>query len=151
MIYKRKGFILSLFLILAIQVLLYVNNTQKTSFRYFTWKIDEINIGKLITVSFVSGLLISTILKKTTYVYDKDNLNYDYDEKDNDSNNIFNQEEIKSTETFPPQRDIRDPQPTISVNYRVVKNSRRNNQIIEDDLPNYQKNKDDWSNDQSDW
>ena len=51
---------------------------------------------------------------------------------------------------MPPQRDIRDSQPTISVNYRVVKN-------MEDKLkrdPNYSNspnNEDDWDNDDIDW
>ena len=34
-----------------------------------------------------------------------------------------NQENMKSNIEMPPQRDIRDAQPTISVNYRVVKNT----------------------------
>ncbi len=51
---------------------------------------------------------------------------------------------------MPPQRDIRDAQPTISVNYRVVKNTEENN--FKKDL-NYSNpdNKDDWDNVDNDW
>ena len=34
---------------------------------------------------------------------------------------------MESNFEMPPQRDIRDAQPTISVNYRVVKNMEDNN------------------------
>ena len=51
---------------------------------------------------------------------------------------------------MPPQRDIRETQPTISVNYRVVKNMNDNN--FKKDL-NYsnQDNEDDWDNADNDW
>ena len=40
---------------------------------------------------------------------------------------LQNEEDMKSNIEMPPQRDIRDAQPTISVNYRVVKNIEENN------------------------
>ena len=46
-------------------------------------------------------------------------------------------EDMKSNVEMPPQRDIRDAQPTISVNYRVIKNTEDNN--LERDQ-NYSKN-----------
>ena len=51
---------------------------------------------------------------------------------------------------MPPQRDIRETQPTISVNYRVVKNMNKNN--LEKDI-NYSNSddKDDWDNAENDW
>ena len=48
--YKKKIFISSIFFILIIQILLLINNKQKTSFRYFIWKVDEVSIGRLICV-----------------------------------------------------------------------------------------------------
>ena len=38
-----------------------------------------------------------------------------------------NEEEMEPNVEMPPQRDIRETQPTISVNYRVVKNMNDNN------------------------
>ena len=67
--FKKKYLFLSLFLIIIIQTLLYTNNNQKTSFRYFKWTIQEVSIGKLISISFFSGLFISTLLNTTTVSY----------------------------------------------------------------------------------
>ena len=52
---------------------------------------------------------------------------------------------------MPPQRDIRDTQPTISVNYRVVKNTEENNFKGVGDYSNSTDNKDDWDYDDNDW
>ena len=51
---------------------------------------------------------------------------------------------------MPPQRDIRETQPTISVNYRVVKNMDDNNFKKDQNYSNPD-NKDDWDNDDNDW
>ena len=64
------------------------------------------------------------------------------------SNN--NEEEMESNVEMPPQRDIRETQPTISVNYRVVKNMNDNN-FKKDQSYSNQDIKDDWDNDDNDW
>ena len=51
---------------------------------------------------------------------------------------------------MPPQRDIRETQPTISVNYRVVKNTNDNNLKKEQSYSN-QDSIDDWDNADNDW
>ena len=48
---------------------------------------------------------------------------------------------------MPPQRDIRETQPTISVNYRVVKNM--NDKNLKKDLN--LDDQDDWDNADNDW
>ena len=63
--FKKKYLLLTLFLIIIFQTLLYSNNNQKTSFRYFKWTLQEVSIGKLISISFFSGLFISTLLNTT--------------------------------------------------------------------------------------
>ena len=60
------------------------------------------------------------------------------------------QEYIESKMEMPPQRDIRDTQPTISVNYRVVKNMNDNN-FKKDQSYSNQDIKDDWDNADNDW
>ena len=65
MILKRKSLIITVILIITIQVLLYLNNNQKTSFRYFIWNIQEVKLGKLISISFFSGLIMSLILNNS--------------------------------------------------------------------------------------
>jgi len=57
---------------------------------------------------------------------------------------------MESNVEMPPQRDIRETQPTISVNYRVVKNMDDNN-LKKDRNYSNQDNKDDWDNADNDW
>ena len=145
---KKKYLLLTLFLVIIFQILLYTNNNQKTSFRYFKWTLQEVSIGKLISISFFSGLFISTLLSTTITSTSFIKKTFENVEDDFVSNN--NEEDVEPNVEIPPQRDIRETQPTISVNYRVVKNMNDNN--LKKDL-NYSNpdNKDDWDNDDNDW
>ena len=147
MILKNKFKLLTLFLIVILQVLLYTNNNQKSSFRYFKWTIQEVKIGKLISISFFSGLIMSTLLNVTITSSRKNN--FEYIEENYDPTN--NEEEIKSNIDIPPQRDIRDTQPTISVNYRVVKNMEDKNLNRNQNYSNSPVNNDDWQDEEDDW
>ena len=147
MTFKKKFFLLTLFLIIIFQTLLYTNNNQKTSFKYFKWTIEEISIGKLISISFCSGLFISTILN-TTITSLKKNTFENIDENYEPENN---EEDITRNIDMPPQRDIRDAQPTISVNYRVVKNIEENNLKRDQNFSNSSDNIDDWNTENIDW
>ncbi len=127
--------------------MLFINNNHKTSFRYFKWTVREVSIGKLISISFFSGLFISTLLNTTIISYKKNNFN----KVEENNEPLDNTEDIKSNVEMPPQRDIRDAQPTISVNYRVVKNTEENNLRRDQNYSNIPYNKDDWDNDNNDW
>ena len=146
MTFKKKFLLLTFFLIIIFQTLLYTNNTQKTSFKYFKWTLQEVSIGKLISISFFSGLFLTTLLNTTVTSFKKNTL----ENPEEIFKPLNNDEDIKSNIEMPPQRDIRDAQPTISVNYRVVKNMNDNN--FKKDL-NYSNpdNKDDWDNADNDW
>ena len=146
--FKKKYLVLSLFLIIIFQILLYTNNNQKTSFRYFKWTVQEVSIGKLISISFFSGLFVSTLFNTTITSTSFRKKTFENVEDDFVPNN--NEEEMEPNVEIPPQRDVRETQPTISVNYRVVKNINDNN--LKKDL-NYSNpdNKDDWDNADNDW
>ena len=145
--FKKKFLLLTLFLIIIFQTLLYTSNTQKTSFRLFKWTFQEVNIGKLLSISFFSGLFISTFLNTTVNNFKKNN-----SENIEDSYEPPNfEEENKSNIEMPPQRDIRDAQPTISVNYRVVKNTEENYSKRDQNYSKSPDNLDDWVNDDNDW
>jgi len=148
MFFKKKFLLLSLFLIIILQTLLYFNNNQKTSFRYFKWTVQEVSIGKLISISFFSGLFISTILATTTKTtrHNKNTI----ESKENYESFDY-EEDIKSNMDIPPQRNIRETQPTISVNYRVVKNTEENNFKRDQNYSNTFNNEDDWNNGYNDW
>ena len=144
--HKKKYLLLTLFLVIIFHILLYTNNNQKTSFRYFKWSLQEVSIGKLISVSFFSGLFISTLLN-STYSSFKKNIFENVEDKFVSQNY---EEDIESNMEMPPQRDIRDSQPTISVNYRVVKNMDNNLKKEQ----NYSKSTDDydgWENEDLEW
>ena len=147
MIFKKKYILITIFIII-LQILLYTNNNQKTSFRYFKWTLQEISIGKLISISFFSGLFVSTLLnttitstsfRKKTLENEEDDFGSQYDEKD-----------LEPNVEMPPQRDIRETQPTISVNYRVVKNMNDNNFKEDRNYSNFD-DEDDWDNTDNDW
>ena len=145
--FKKKYLLLTLFIIIIIQILLYINNNQKTSFRYFKWTLQEVSIGKLISISFFSGLFVSTLLNTTITSTSFRKKTFENVEDDFVSNN---EEEMEPNVEMPPQRDIRETQPTISVNYRVVKNMNDNNFKKDNNYSN-QDIKDDWDSTDNDW
>ncbi len=149
--YKNRGFLITFILIIIIQALIYINNTQKTSFRYFIWNIQEIKIGKLIVISFFSGILISNILKSNINLNAVINGKKDYVDKNQDHEDLINEEDEITDVEPPPQRDIRDTQPTISVNYRVIKNAGDNYSNYDENISNDSKYQDDWNIDDSEW
>ena len=147
MIFKKKLLLLTIFLIIIFQSFLYLDNKQKTSFRYFKWTVQEVSIGKLISISFFSGLIISTLLNTTVTSLKKNTLE-NIEENDETLNN---DEDMKSNIEMPPQRDIRETQPTISVNYRVIKNTEKNNLRRDQNYSSSPNNGDDWDNNDNDW
>ena len=63
-----------------------------------------------------------------------------------------NAEINESINDRPPERDIRDSQPTISVNYRVIKqNNTEFNDVDEGFMDNKYQNYDDWEESESNW
>ena len=147
MIFKRKYLLLYILLIIIFQILLYTNNKQSTSFKYLKWSFQEVSLGKLMSISFYSGLFVSTILNNIVINYKNntlENLEENY-EPPNDK------EDIKTNVKMPPQRDVRDNQPTISVNYRVVKNMEENNFKSNQNSSNNPDERDDWDNSDNGW
>tara|TARA_B100000401_G_C52744290_1_gene689957 strand:+ start:474 stop:926 length:453 start_codon:yes stop_codon:yes gene_type:complete len=147
---KRRILLIVIFFISLIQVLLVINNSQKTSFKYFIWNIQEVKIGNLIGISFVTGLMISFILNKTI-ILKEENFYLKNDDKNNKDLEEFKSEENNNSKfEMPPQRDVRDPQPTISVNYRVIKNTEDNYYEYDKNSSN-KKSQDDWDINDADW
>ena len=147
MIFKKKFLLLILFLIIIFQTILYTNNNQKTSFRYFKWTFQEVSIGKLISISFFSGLFISTLMNTTIIRTSSRKNTFENVEDDFVSQNNA---DMDPKVEMPPQRDIRETQPTISVNYRVVKNI-NDNDFKKDRNYSNPDNNDDWDNADDDW
>ena len=147
MIFKKKYLLLTFFLIIIFQILLYTNNKQRVSLRYLKWTVQEVSIGKLISISFFSGLFISAFLNTTITEYKKNT----FENAEENYEPLNNEKDIKSNVKMPPQRDIRDSQPTISVNYRVVQNGEENYSKSDQNFSDKSINKNDWVNDDNDW
>ena len=147
MIFKKKLLLLTIFLIIIFQSFLYLDNKQKTSFRYLKWTVQEVSIGKLISISFFSGLIISTLLNTTVTSFKKNT----FENIEENDETLNNNENMESNIEMPPQRDIRETQPTISVNYRVIKNMEENNLRRDQNYSNSPDKADDWDNNYNDW
>ena len=149
---QKKNLILIIFLIVCIQILLLINNKDKTSFRYFIWNIQNVTIGRLIFFSFVSGLFISSLLNKTICNDIKNKTIFESDDKRIDDNDYsVKREENDEQFDIAPERDLREPQPTISVNYRVIKNNGENELKDRNQKINNSQYDDDWNNNEPEW
>ena len=149
--YKKKIIILSIFLIIIIQILLLINNRQKTSFRYFIWNIENVSIGRLISISFISGVLMSALLNKNQNKNVTSQSNEEDDNANNENDYSINSEENNESYEIPPERDLRETQPTISVNYRVIKNNREKELKDKNKISKESKYQDDWKNNDTEW
>ena len=149
---NKKNLILIIFLIVSIQILLFINNKQKTSFKYFIWNIQDVTIGRLILISFVSGLFMSSLLNKTLSNNFTTKSIFEGDDKKTDDNDFSDgNEENEEPFEVTPERDLREPQPTISVNYRVIKNNSKNELKDRNQTINNSQYEDDWINNESEW
>ena len=147
MIFKKKYLLLTFFLIIIFQILLYTNNKERVSLRYLKWTVQDVSIGKLISISFFSGLFISAFLNTTITGYKKNT----FENAEENYEPLNDVEDMKSKVKMPPQRDIRDSQPTISVNYRVVQNGEENYSKSDQNFSDNPESKNDWINDDNDW
>ena len=140
------------FSILTLSIL-NIKNPEKTKFYLFTSKLEEISLGNLITITFISGFSFSSVLSLISKNNSQELLKDDFinDEE------IFKTDENDSSQELdsnrPPERDVRESQPTISVNYRFVdqnKNSYRSKNTKET-INNLNNNDNDWENFDNEW
>ena len=153
MINIKKNLILFFLITISLfLVIINIKNPIKTKFYLFTSQTEKITLGNLITFAFISGYTCSsflTFISSKNYIDNKNNLNNEEDF------NVF--KEDSSNKEFkldrPPERDVRDSQPTISVNYRYVDSdndsySSKNPQKRDKNIDN---SNNDWLDTQNDW
>ena len=148
---KIKSLIFIAFLIVSIQILLLINNRQKTSFRYFIWNIQEVTIGRLIFISFISGLFMSSIITTPSNNVITKTIFEINDKRTDDNDFSVNRDDDDELFDIAPERDLREPKPTISVNYRVIKNNGENELKDSNQAINNSQYDDDWNNNGSEW
>ena len=147
---NKKLIVSFVFFSIFILSILNIKNPEKTKFYLFTSKTEEISLGNLITITFIAGFSFSSVLslisKNNSQELLENNLT-DYEEIDNyDENNLS--QDLNSNP--PPERDVRDSQPTISVNYRFV--DQDNNSYSSKKTTNNPNNEDnDWVNYDNEW
>ena len=147
---NKKFIAFFIFLSIFILSILNIKNPEKTKFYLFTFKTEEISLGNLITLTFVSGFSFSSVLSLISKNNSQESLENNftnYEESDISDENNFSQE---TNLNRPPERDIRESQPTISVNYRYV--DQDNNSYSSKGTINNLNNEDkDWENYDNEW
>ena len=143
---KNKLIVFFIFISILILASITIRNQIKTNFYLLTAK-KELALGNLIAITFISGFIFSSTLT----LINKNNL-----EKSSD-NDLINENEFDKyidkniTDEFqpdrPPERDVRESQPTISVNYRFVDQESDSYNIKK----NQTTNNNDWLNNDNDW
>ena len=145
-----KKNLIGFFIFLSILSLWIINikNTEKTKFYLFTSKTEQISLGNLITVAFISGFTFSSLLtlisKNNSEESLEDNFIDDDDEIETTDENKFSP---KVEFNRPPERDVRESQPTISVKYRFVdqdNNSYESKNNINNEDNDWLKYEDEW-------
>ena len=150
---KRKLIVFFIFFSILILSIINIKNSEKTKFYLFTSKLEEISLGNLITLTFISGFTFSSLLtlisKNNSQELLEDNLIND-EEMDKINKNDFSQE-FESNR--PPERDIRESQPTISVNYRFVdqNNNSYNSKNTGKKINNQNYDENDWEIYDNEW
>ena len=147
---NKKLIVSFIFIFIFILSILNIKNPEKTKFYLFTSKTEEISLGNLITITFIAGFSFSSVLSlisknNSQELLENNFTNYEEIDK-SDENNIS--QDLNSNP--PPERDVRDSQPTISVNYRFVdqdNNSYSSKKTT--DNPNNEDN--DWVNYDNEW
>ena len=147
---NKKLIVFFIFFSIFILSILNIKNTEKTKFYLFTSKTEEISLGNLITMTFIAGFsfssVLSLIVKNNSHELLENNY-ANYEDIDKSDENNFSQD-LNSNR--PPERDVRESQPTISVNYRFV--DQDNNSYSSQKTTNNSNNEDnDWVNYDNEW
>tara|TARA_B100000212_G_scaffold308891_1_gene258933 strand:- start:133 stop:612 length:480 start_codon:yes stop_codon:yes gene_type:complete len=159
MIFKfKKNFIILFFLLTTITLsIINLKNTSKTHLYFLNFKTEKLTLGSFITLSFLTGLTSSFTFSYITTINNENKIfndeKFDINSENLQDDFVENNSEINEPlNERPPERDIRDSQPTISVNYRIIKqNEVEVNDIDEGYKDNRYKNNDDWEEIESNW
>ncbi len=128
--------------LIAVLCVSILNHSKTSQIRILTWKSPSISIGMLMTLSSSSGFiiassagLISTARRQSLSgkVYLETDEYEDSNPIDQHNNSSYNEnyEDNFYTSDISPERSLKDPAPTISVPFRVIK-SRTINRSIDD-------------------
>tara|TARA_Y100001968_G_scaffold333744_1_gene398973 strand:+ start:20108 stop:20578 length:471 start_codon:yes stop_codon:yes gene_type:complete len=153
--FQKNLFIIYVIINVIIISFININNNKKININFFTWQSNNISLGNLISYSYLAGIsfnsLLILLIIKDDISNAKSNNEEEYLYKDETEDEIILNEE---NFTKPPERDIKESQPTISVNYRVIANNRysKNRSETDTDVKNNGKSIfGDWEEKENDW
>tara|TARA_B100000945_G_scaffold144928_1_gene116051 strand:+ start:1495 stop:1974 length:480 start_codon:yes stop_codon:yes gene_type:complete len=156
----RNNILIIMFLSTIISIsIVNTKNNNKVNIYFFNYKSQKISLGNLITISFLTGFTLTSFYNN---IISFDKRNSKYNSKENEDNKINSEFEndlkveeklSERDEMRPPSRDIRETQPTISVNYRVIGQNEKKNKDKSYNLNNERNEniQDDWETYDSDW
>ena len=156
----RTNLLIIIFLSAIISIsIVNTKNNNKVNIYFFNYKSQKISLGNLITISFLTGFTLTSFYNN---IISFDKRNSKYNSKENEENkinsefenNLKKEEELSERDEMrPPSRDIRETQPTISVNYRVIGQNEENNKDKSYNLNNERNEtvQDDWETYDRDW
>ena len=130
-----------------------IKNPEKIKFYLFTSKVEEITLGNLITLTFISGFTFSSLLtlmsSNNSEELLEDKLINDKEMDKSDKNDFSHEFEPNR----PPERDVRESQPTVSVNYRFIdqNNNSYNSKDTKKTINNLNNDDNDWENYDNEW
>ena len=150
---KNKFIAFFIFFSILILSIFNIRNTEKINLYLLTSKIERISLGNLISIAFISGFTISSLLtlisKNKLQESVEDYLINDDEIAESDKDNSSQKMEYDR----PPERDIRESQPTISVNYRFVDQDRKSysSKNTKETKNNINNENNDWVNYDNEW
>ena len=148
---KNKFIVCFIFFTILTLSIFNTKNPEKTKFYLFTSKIEDISLGNLITITFISGFTFSSILTLISKNKSQELLEDNFTDNDeefykSDKNNFIEELEYDR----PPERDVRESQPTISVNYRFIDQD-NNYSSSNKTKNNLNEEENDWLNNDNEW
>ena len=148
---KNKFIVCFIFFTILTLSIFNTKNPEKTKFYLFTSKIENLSLGNLITITFISGFTFSSLLtliskNKSQELLEDNFINNDEEIYKSDKNNFI--EELGYDR--PPERDVRESQPTISVNYRFIDQD-NNYSSSNKTKNNINEEENDWLNNDNEW
>ena len=147
---NKKLIVSFVFFSIFILSILNIKNPEKTKFYLFTSKTEEISLGNLITMTFIAGFSFSSVLSLISKNNSQELLENNftnYEEIDKSDENNFSQVYESNR---PPERDVRESQPTISVNYRFIDQD-NNYSSSNKTKNNLNDEENDWLNNDNEW
>ena len=156
---KLKKNYLIFYIIINLIFIIFINikNTNKVNINIFTWKSNDKSLGNILTSSYFAGISFNALLTLLITSNEraekiKDEEEEFLPEKEYQDINDFSFEETNIER--PPERDLKESQPTISVNYRVINRNRYNSEKINNES-DFRSSKnviyDDWGETDNDW